>query len=169
MHSAASAAGLRCGTRIATGMDDHAASSGFSEDVPPFLRAPLSSPCVAGLFGVHLVAWGEGTVTLAIDNRPELGHMPGWFQGAITSAIAEYAAALSGMTIAPERPGATLQQNIHFTGPARGSRLIATGRVLSAGHTISTTAAEVSVERDGALYHCATMTMTLAHRSPKTE
>jgi acyl-coenzyme A thioesterase PaaI-like protein len=145
----------------------------FSDDAvtpvnpPAFLLAAIDSACLRDLFGIVLLAWDTGTVTLGLDHRPEMGHMPGWFQGAVTSAIAEYAAALSGMTIAPDLPAATIQQNIHFTGPARGTRLIATGRILSSGRTISTTGAQVEVERDGALHPCASLTMTLAHQTPR--
>lgn len=124
----------------------------------------MSRPCVRDLFGMKLLTWQPGAVTLGLDARPELGHLSGWFQGAVTSAIAEYAASLSGITLAPGKDSMTLQQDIHFTGAARGERLIAEGRVLSAGRTISTTAAEVFVERDGARFPCATLTMTLSHR-----
>lgn len=145
------------------------AGARIPDNAPSYLRAAMASPCIGDLFGIRLLDWDEGTVTLALDNRPELGHMAGWFQGAVTSAIAEYAAVLSGMTFAPDQPAATLQQNIHFTGPARGTRLIATGRLLSGGRTVSTTGAEVSVERDGGLHPCATMTMTMAHGASKAE
>lgn len=145
------------------------AGANIPDDAPSYLRTAMTSPCIRDLFGINLLGWGEGTVTLAVDSRPELGHMPGWFQGAIISAIAEYAAVLSGMTSAPDQSAATLQQNIHFTGPARGDRLVATGRLLSGGRTISTATAEVNVERDGGLHPCAMLTMTLAHRAPKPE
>lgn len=132
------------------------------------LDASLATPVVRDFLRLRLVEWQPGAVTLSLDCRPELGHRPGWFQGAVTTAIAEHAAGMSGVTLAADRDSMTLQQNIHFTGPAQGSRLVARGRVVSAGYTISTCVADILVERDGALHPCATLTMVMSHRKPKT-
>lgn len=127
------------------------------------VRKVLQSPPLRQLFGIDLVSVAPGRVVLALDRRPEFGHQPGWFQGTITSALAEYTAALSGRTMATDRDTMTLQQSIHFTGQARGDRLEAEGRVITAGRRISTTAADVYVLRDGERHLCATMTMTVIH------
>lgn len=133
-------------------------------DIRQFVEEAMQAPCIRDLFGIALVECSPGAVTLALDHRPELGHLPGWFQGAITTAIAEYAAGLSALTLAPGRNSATLQQNIHFTGSARGQRLVARGLVIASSRTFSTIEARVEVERDGTPYPCATMTMTVGHR-----
>jgi acyl-coenzyme A thioesterase PaaI-like protein len=137
---------------------------GRDAKIEAVLANMMGRPCIRDLFGIELVSWEAGAVTLDLVQRPALGHAPGWFQGAVTTAIAEYAASFSGVTLAPDKDSMTLQQNIHFTGPARGNRLIAEGRVLRAGRTISTTAAEVFVEWDGERFPCATLTMTLSHK-----
>lgn len=120
-------------------------------------------PYVRDLFGMDLVRWSVGEVVLGLAHRRELGHVPGWFHGTVTSAVAESAAGMSGCTLWPEKDTMTLQQSISFTGPARGQRLIAEGRVVTGGRRISTTAADVFVERDGDRHLCATMTMTMIH------
>lgn len=135
-----------------------------SEAAEALREAFLSSPPLHDLFGITALEWGPGTMTLALDHRPELGHAPGWFQGAVTTAIAEYASAIPAGLMAADRDSMTVQQNIHFTGPAHGERLIAVGRVISAGSSISTATSEVFVERDGKRHPCATMTATIAHR-----
>ncbi|MDF8335276.1 PaaI family thioesterase [Novosphingobium cyanobacteriorum] len=127
------------------------------------VRQVMESPPLRQLFGIDLVSVEPGRVVLGLDRRPEFGHQPGWFQGTVTSALAEYTASLSGRTMAPERDSMTLQQSIHFTGQARGDRLEAVGRVITAGRRISTTAADVYVLRDGERHLCATMTMTVIH------
>lgn len=123
----------------------------------------MARPHVRDLFRMDLVDHAVGRVTLGLDHRPELGHVPGWFQGTVTTAIAECAAAMSGATTAPEKDSLTLQQSVHFTGAARGERLIAEGRVVAQGRRISTAAADVYVVRDGERHLCATLTMTMTH------
>nr|WP_276509823.1 PaaI family thioesterase [Novosphingobium taihuense] len=125
----------------------------------------MARPHIRDLFRFDLVGFEVGSVTLGLDHRPELGHAPGWFQGTVTTAIAECAAAMSGATTAPDKDSLTLQQTIHFVGAARGDRLIAEGRVIARGRTISTTAADVYVMRDGARHLCGTLTMTMNHRA----
>lgn len=135
--------------------------------VAALMRKLMDRPHIRDLFRMDLVDWSVGRVTLGLNLRPELGHAPGWFQGTVTTAIAECAAALSGATTAPERDSLTLQQTIHFTGPARGDRLVAQGRVITAGRRISTTAADVYVLRDGEQHACAMLTMTMTHLEVK--
>ncbi|HEY6868680.1 MAG TPA: hypothetical protein VI199_02885, partial [Novosphingobium sp.] len=89
------------------------------------MQTLMNRPHVRDLYGMELVSAQVGQVTLALGHRPELGHLPGWFQGTVTSALAETAAAMSGVTIAPGGDTMTLQQSIHFTGSARGDRLVA--------------------------------------------
>ncbi|MDO7836330.1 PaaI family thioesterase [Sphingobium sp. HBC34] len=131
------------------------------------MRKMMARPHIRVLFGMDMVDYQVGKVTLGIDHRPELGHAPGWFQGTVTSALAECAAALSGVTVAVDKDTMTLQQSIYFTGPARGTRLIAEGRVVTQGRRISTTAADIFVLRDDERHLCATMTMTVIHTELK--
>jgi acyl-coenzyme A thioesterase PaaI-like protein len=121
----------------------------------------LTMPLIADFFRMYAVAIEPGAVTIALDHRLELGHEPGWFQGSVTTAIAEFAAGFSGQSLlAPDWAAVTLDQHINFVGTARGERLVARGRVIMAGRTISTCAAEVFVVRDGAEHLCATMVQT---------
>ena len=135
--------------------------------IEQMLHEMLAAPCIRDLFGIELLRWQPGAVTLCLDHRPELGHATGWFQGAVTTAIAEYAAGLSAISLAPDKAGMTVQQSIHFTGPAHGDRLIAAGRVLAATRTISTAAADVLIQPDGEQHKCATLTMTKQQQDRK--
>lgn len=121
-------------------------------------------PYARDLFGVVLDDVSPGSVTLRIDHRPDMGHMPGWFQGAVTSAIGEFAASWSIMTLVP--PGCstqTIQQSIHFVDRAKGERLIAIGRTISSGRTFSVGAADIYVEDGGERTLCAALTLTNRH------
>ena len=132
------------------------------------VRRLLERPYARDFFHLELVKLDIGHVELAIANRPELGHRPGAFQGAITTALGEYATAWSALTLIPaDWNSVTLEQSIHFTGPAEGDRLIAVGSVLSPGRSISVCRAEVFCEKDGVRRPCGTMTQTNRHMPPR--
>ena len=108
-----------------------------------------------------------GHVVLGVDGRPELGHRPGWFQGTVITAIAEFAAGYSSATLV----GAgwislTIVQTINFVGQARGERLVARGRVIQPGRTITVASAEIFAVRDGGEHLCAVMQQTNHHMPP---
>lgn len=127
----------------------------------------FSTPIVR-FFGIEQGAVEPSHVTLVLDCRPELGHQQGWFQGSVTTAIAEFAAAWSASTLIP--PGwsnLTLDQTIKFVGAAQGDRLIARGSVIKPGRTITSCLCEVFAVRDGGEQLCAVMLQTNRHAPPK--
>jgi len=137
----------------------------MTDEVLPETRAAImalaAKPYARDLFGICLEHVSSGSVTLAIEHRPELGHLPGWFQGAVTTAIGEYAASWSAITLASAGCSMlTIQQSIHFVGPARGERLIAIGRVISSGKSIAIGAADIFAEVGAVRTLCAVLTLT---------
>ncbi|MEO5641128.1 MAG: PaaI family thioesterase [Sphingomicrobium sp.] len=129
----------------------------------------LAAKPYARLFGIEIIDIRAGAVTLSLTSRSELGHRPGWFQGAITSALGEYAASWSTISLAdPDCETVTLEQSIRFVGAARGERLIAVGRMIAQGRSISTAAADIFAERDGKRTLCAVLSLTNRHAPPKS-
>lgn len=122
----------------------------------------------ARFFGFEVVEARPGAVTLGLRHRPDFEHVAGWFEGAVTSAIGQVAASYSGATAA--QPGCShvvLDQSVRFVGGAHGDRLIASGRVTQVGRTISFTAADIFVERNGERYLCAELSQTMRHAPPR--
>jgi acyl-coenzyme A thioesterase PaaI-like protein len=75
----------------------------------------------------------------------------GLVMGGVLGLIGDVAAGLSviaGMD-AP-RPVTTTSMNLYLLAPARGARIIATGRILKPGARIAAAGADLFVERDGA-------------------
>jgi uncharacterized protein (TIGR00369 family) len=135
----------------------------FEADV----RRRFAASPVCAFFGFEVVEVAPGAITLALPQRPEFGHAAGFFQATIIGAIADYAGSYAAYTlIAPEWSRVTLDYTLKFLAPARGDRLIGKGRVLSAGRTLSTCAADVFVERDGTEHLCATALVTVRHTPP---
>lgn len=115
-----------------------------------FVEHFYSRPINRELWRFEITKFGKSGVDLYVDHRPELGHIPGWFQGTVITAIAEYAGALSGIASLPAgRMSATVDQHIKFIGQARGEKLIARGHVIKPSLTLIACEADVFVEREG--------------------
>ena len=136
----------------------------FGADV----RRRFAASPVCGFFGFEVEAVRPGGITLALPLKPEFGHAPGFFQGTIVWAVAEYAGSYAAYTLLPpDWSRLTLDLTLKFLGPARGERLIGRGRVLSHGETLSTCAADMFVVRDDREHHCATALVSVRHTPPK--
>lgn len=132
-----------------------------------WVRTALARPYARDLYGIELLAAEPGAVTLALAHRAAFEHAPGFFQGSITSAIAELAASYSAATASrADWQHFAIQQSINFIGAAHGARLVAEGRVIDAGRSISVARATVHAEGD-TRRRCATMTLTMRHRPPR--
>jgi uncharacterized protein (TIGR00369 family) len=131
------------------------------------VRRRFAQSPVCGFFGFEVVEVGQGTITLALPVKPEFGHAPGFFQGAIIGAIADYAGSYAAYTLIPDDWNRlTLDYTLKFLAPARGDRLIGRGRVITAGRTLSTCQADMSVVRGGTEHLCATALVSVRHTPP---
>jgi uncharacterized protein (TIGR00369 family) len=141
-------------------------SAGFEQHI----RAQLQSSPVFRFFGFAIDEVTAGNSALSTPARTEFGHRPGFFQGAIMGAIADYSGAIANMTLAPaDWTCLTLDYTIKFLAPACGARLIGRGRTISAGTTICVAISEIFVERDGAETLCATALVTTRHAPAREE
>lgn len=138
------------------------------QEAETWVREAMTAPYAHELFQLEVLSIEPGAVTLALPHRRAYEHQPGWFQGAITTALGEYAASYAAATGAePGSANLTLSQAIHFIGPARGERLIAEARVIEPGRTITHARADIHVEADGERRLCATLTLTMRHVQPR--
>ena len=122
------------------------------------IEAARETAPIRDLFGFELVDYDDRSAVFAIPHRPELGHIPGYFQGTVITAIGEVSAALAAIASLPEgRMSATVDQTIKFIGAARGERLIGRGQVLKPSLSLVACKADIFVERDGKEHLIATM------------
>lgn len=132
------------------------------------VRRRFADSPVCRFYGFEVEDVGPGTITLALPCKPEFGHRPGFFQGTIMGAIADYAGSFACYTLIPRAwQRLTLDYTLKFLDRAEGSRLIARGRVLSAARTISNAQVELFVLRDGEEHLCATALVTTRHTAPR--
>lgn len=133
-----------------------------------WVREAVKAPYASELFELEVVSVTPGAVVLALAHQRQFEHLPGWFQGAITTAIGEYAASYAAATSAESgAANLTLSQVIHFVGPARGDRLIAEAKVIAPGRSITYARADIYVEEAGARRLCASLTLTMRHALPR--
>jgi acyl-coenzyme A thioesterase PaaI-like protein len=123
-----------------------------------FVEVWKNKALIKDFWRFELVAFRKGSTELMVDHRPELGHLPGLFQGTVITGIAEFAGGLASISSLPEgRMTTTVDQTIKFIGQARGDRLIARGRVIKPSLSLVACAVDIFVRRDGEEHLIATM------------
>jgi uncharacterized protein (TIGR00369 family) len=130
----------------------------FAETVKRFLMGMPN----AQHFGFTVTGVGPGLFEITQPFRKELSFRPGMFQAGPVGTLADMAAACAGMTMLPRGWGAsTVDYTIKLIAPAAGEKLVARGRLVRAGRTLSVTASDVYVVRAGNETLCATALATL--------
>ncbi len=133
---------------------------------PDFARRVRESFSRQGLMktlGAHLEEVGPGFCEIRLPFRTGLAQQHGFFHAGATAAIADSAGGYAAFSLmAPGDSILSVEYKINLLAPARGDLLIARGRVLRAGRTLSVCRVDVAVRRDGMQTLCATMQQTLA-------
>lgn len=126
------------------------------------------------LLGAEMTVVEPGYVEIVLPYRENLTQQHGFFHAGATATIADSAGGYAGFTLFP--PGAsvlTSEFKINLLAPANGARLIAKGRVVKPGRTLTTCDTEVDIEyTDGSRKLCAKCLQTLVrlgHRNDIAE
>ena len=110
------------------------------------------------LIGATLKSVAAGEVEVALPYRDDLTQQKGFVHGGILGMIADTACGYAAFSLMPARGSlVTVEYKINILAPARGS-LVAQGKVVRAGRTLTVARAEVYAE-DGS--HVASMQQTL--------
>ena len=117
---------------------------------------------IARHFGFTITDVGLGRFEITQPFREELSFSRGIFQAGPVGTLADMAAACAGVTMLPRGWGAsTVDYTIKLLAPAAGEKLVARGRVVRSGRTLSVAAADVYAVRDGNETLCATALATI--------
>ncbi len=112
--------------------------------------------------GARLVAVRPGEVEIVLDVTPRVSQQHGFVHAGAVATIADSAAGYAALTLMPEGSGVlTAEYKINLLAPAAGERLVARGRVVKAGRTLTLSQAEVFAETAGASKLVALLTATL--------
>ncbi|MCK7612174.1 PaaI family thioesterase [Roseibium sediminicola] len=126
----------------------------------------IRSSFAAQKFMVHLGAQiahlSPGAVDLELKMAPELTQQHGYFHAGATSSIADSAAGYAALSLfAPGFGVLTSEYKINLLNPANQPVLLARGRVVKPGRTLTIARADVYGLDDGTQVHVATGLFTL--------
>ena len=111
--------------------------------------------------GARLAHIGVGEVEIELPVAPHLTQQHGFIHAGAVSSVADSACGYAALTTMPEDAGIlTAEFKINLLAPAAGERLLAKGRVVKAGRTLTVVMAEVFAISDGVPKLCAMMTAT---------
>src|ERR1700676_5398077 len=131
---------------------------GFAETTRRFLtEMPISQH-----FGFAGTGVGPGLFEITQPFRKELSFRTAIFHACPVGTLADMAAACAVMTMRPcGWAASTVDYTIKLIAPAAGDKIVARGRVVRSGRTLSVTAADVYAVRDGNETLCATALATI--------
>jgi uncharacterized protein (TIGR00369 family) len=103
-----------------------------------------------------------GLVEIALRPDPAISQQHGFVHAGAVSAIADSAAGYAALSLMPADTGVlTTEFKINLVAPAAGERIVARGRVVKAGRTLTLAQAEVFAESGGQEKLIALLTATL--------
>lgn len=112
--------------------------------------------------GASLRFVAPGRVEVVLTPGPGVAQQHGFVHGGAVVAIADSAAGYAALSLMPEGNGVlTTELKINFVAPAAGERIVARGRVVKAGRTLSLVQTEVFAEHQGHEKLVALLTATM--------
>jgi uncharacterized protein (TIGR00369 family) len=115
---------------------------GYAERV----RASFGRQGIMTLLGARLAHVAPGEVRIELPFRADLSQQHGFFHAGVTSTIADSAGGYAGFTLFPADASVlTVEFKINLLAPAKGDRLVATGKVIKPGRTLTVCNLEVDV------------------------
>jgi uncharacterized protein (TIGR00369 family) len=129
----------------------------FREDI----AASFARQGALALIGAELDAVEPGLCRVRLPVGPAISQHHGHVHGGIIGMLGDVAGGFAAMSLFdPSREILTVEYKINFLAPARGDCLVAEGRVVRAGRTLSVTAVEVHAQEGGATKLCAVLQQT---------
>ena len=114
------------------------------------------------LIGARIADLGPGYCAIELPFRRDLTQQHGYIHAGIVSAIADSAGGYAGFTLFPSDSSVlTVEYKINLLAPADGDRLVATGRVVKSGRTLTICELAVVAVKNGRTTECAHGLQTL--------
>ncbi|MDE2515195.1 MAG: PaaI family thioesterase [Rhodospirillales bacterium] len=126
------------------------------------IRDSFARQGLMATLGASLVRIAPGQVEIALHPAPAISQQHGFVHAGALSAIADSAAGYAALSLMPPGRGVlTTEFKINLVAPAIGERIIARGRVVKAGRTLTLAQTEVFAVRDGTEKLVALLTATM--------
>ena len=125
------------------------------------IRTSFAKQGLMRTLGAELGKVTSGQVEIMLVPKPEISQQHGFVHAGAVSAIADSAAGYAALSMLPmDRGVLTTEFKINFLAPATGERIIARGKVVKAGRTLTLAQTEVFAEKEGREQLIALLTAT---------
>jgi uncharacterized protein (TIGR00369 family) len=126
------------------------------------VRASFAKQGLMRTLSASLESIAPGLVEIALSPSAAVSQQHGFVHAGAVAAIADSAAGYAALTLMPPGAGVlTAEYKINLLAPASGERLVARGRVVKAGRTLTLAQAEVFAVTSGQEKLVALLTATL--------
>ena len=126
------------------------------------VKASFGRQRIMDLIGAELIRVEPGLVEIGLPFKPELTQQHGFFHAGVTSTIADSAGGYAAFSLFPvDSSVLTVEYKINLIAPADGDRLVAIGKVVKPGRTLTVCNLKVDAEKDGVRKTCAVGQQTI--------
>jgi len=126
------------------------------------VAASFAKQALMETIGARLLRVAPGAVDIALEVAPKVSQQHGFVHAGALSTIADSACGYAALSLLPPGVGVlTVEFKVNLLAPAAGDRLVAEGRVVKAGRTLTVAQAEVHAEAAGTRRLGALLTATL--------
>ena len=126
------------------------------------IRSSFSKQGLMSTLGAELGAISPGSVEIILRPTPAITQQHGFVHAGAVSAIADSAAGYAALSLMPAGTGVlTTEFKINLMSPATGERIIARGRVIKSGRTLTVAQSDVFAESGGREKLVALLTATM--------
>jgi len=140
-------------------MNDQAPDSSDSE---ARVRASFAKQGLMETLGASVARVSPGRVEIAMAAAQGISQQHGFVHAGAVASIADSAAGYAALTLMPPGAGVlTVEFKINLLAPAVGDRIVARGRVIKAGRTITLAQTDVFAENGGQEKLIALLSATL--------
>ncbi|MEZ0170162.1 PaaI family thioesterase [Microvirga sp. TS319] len=114
------------------------------------VRASFAKQGLMRTLGASIARVSSGAVDLVLPTSPAVSQQHGFTHAGAVASIADSAAGYAALTLMPPGAGVlTAEFKINLLAPALGERIVARGKVVKAGRTLTLAQTDVFAEREG--------------------
>ena len=136
------------------------------------VRASFARQGFMEYVGAYLNQIDPGYVEIHVPFNDQISQQHGFFHGGLIGTIGDTAAGYAAFSLMPQNASIlTVEYKLNLMAPAEGEMLIARGRVVRAGRTLTVCQCDIYVARNNSQKHCAILLgtfMTMANTPDKS-
>jgi len=125
------------------------------------IAASFARQRLMALYGATITAMDVGFIEMAVPGADALLRTSGMFHGGVIAALADSAGGYAATTLHSKNVSfLTVELKINYLRPAKGDRMIARGKVIKGGATLTVVQSDLYTTANGTETHVATALIT---------